>query len=232
MKIDEASAREFATLRRQGITYREIGRRFAVDWRTVKSRIGKVQTVEARTRLDDAFRDVYSGLLREHLSLLVQVAFGILRAVQTQPLFSRPDQDAQLLRERLIEVYLDEALEALGQGLDLDVPPSTSLPDVVGAPARGRMIRRLVSAVEDHEPELGVALDEWVSSWQQFQAQRREFEDQAERLMMQELPEDLTLASSVGRGLAEGLLQAELLDQKMHPVSIEELSGCATRDVV
>ena len=100
VKIAEATVREFVSLQRQGVAYREIGRRYGVDWRTVKARIGKVQSAEDGKRLDIAFRDVYTGLLREHFLLLVQVAFGILRVVETQPLFTRSDEDPDDLFDR------------------------------------------------------------------------------------------------------------------------------------
>ena len=226
VKIAETTVREFVSLHRQGVAYREIGRRFGVDWRTVKARIERAQTGEGRKRLDDVSREVYAGLLREHLTLLVQVAFGVLRVVQTQPLFARSDDDPDALLDRLLELYLGEALQALRpRGVDLDIPPRTSLPDVVGDPVKQRMVRGLMGALEDHEPDLRAAVDDWIKAWKEFQRQRREFGEQAEGLTRDRLSGDARLASSIGRGLAEGCLQADLLGQNMHPPVVEEDRG-------
>ena len=223
MKIAESTVREFVSLHNQGVPYREIGRRFEVDWRTVKARIEKVQSAADGKRFDVAFHDVYAGLLRDHLSLLVQVAFGVLRVVETQPLFTRPDEDPELLLDRLMEVYLDEAIQTLRpRGIDLETSPSTSLPDTVGDPAKKRMIRGLLRALDDHEPELRAAVDDWIKSWKEFQRQRREFGDRASRILTNAISLDPGLALSIGRGLAEGVLQADLLGQKIHTPVIEE----------
>ena len=153
MKIAESTVREFVSLHNQGVPYREIGRRFGVDWRTVKTRIEKMKSAADGRRFDVAFHDVYAGLLRDHLSLLIQVAFGVLRVVETQPLFTRPDQNPELLLDRLMEVYLDEAFQTLPRGVDLETSPSTSLPDTVGDPAKKRMAQGLLRALDDHEPD-------------------------------------------------------------------------------
>ena len=85
------------------LAYREVGRRFGVDWRTVKARIERAKQRQETMRWEAVSRDVYAALLREHLSLLVHVAFGVLSGVRTEPLFARQDQDPEVLLERLPE---------------------------------------------------------------------------------------------------------------------------------
>ena len=222
-KITEEIAREFASLHTRGITYREIGRRFDVDWRTVKARIERAKQGHEMTRWEAVSRDVYAGLLREHLSLLVHVAFGVLSGVKTEPLFARQDQDAEVLLEQLRESTMDEALQVLRRrGVDLDVPQSISLPDIAGVPAKQRMVRRLMGSLADHEPGLKLALDAWGRSWKEFQRLRGQFSDQAEGVVTNSARGEAELASSLGHGLAEGVLQAELLGQTMMLPSIEE----------
>ncbi len=231
-KITEEIAREFAGLHTQGITYREIGRRFGVDWRTVKARIERAKQSQEMTRWEAVSRDVYAGLLREHLSLLVHVAFGVLSGVKTEPLFARQDQGPEVLLERLLESTVDEALQVLRKrGVDPDVPQSISLPDVAGVPAKQRMVKRLMGSLTDHDPGLKLALDAWGRSWKEFQRLRGQFSDQAEGLVTNSGPGEAELASSLGHGLAEGVLQAELLGQTMMLPSVEE-SGSGRCSVV
>lgn len=173
--ITDESVSEFVRLHDRGQSYRSIGEKFGVDWRTVKSHIHNVQVEREQQHWQVVSRQVDGKFLEDHYAMLRHTGLAVLRAVSTQPLFASPDQIAHRLLNSVANYEVSESTLTLleSRGIDLSTIPLTEFPDVFGDPVSERIPLMLRRSLFDHEPPLERLVKEWEDSWDRFQLIRR-----------------------------------------------------------
>ena len=169
-RITEEMTAEFVRLHRLGQSYSSIAQEFRVDPRTVRSRIQRASQGTDRLHWEEVLRQVDARYLVEHYRLLVAVAIRLQQIVRTDPMIAPPGDDPGKLIERLSTIEIGGVDGLLAErGVDMEREVFTSFRDSIGEPARSRLVQRLFDALQEHEPTLQSAMDEWGSSWKTFQ---------------------------------------------------------------
>lgn len=224
-KITDEMVTDFVRLHRQGTSYREIGRRYGVDYRTVGSWIHKAEREQQRGHWEFVSREVDARYLDEHYRLLLRFALGVLDVVQTDPLFARSDEEARGLYDRLMIFHMGRASELLAmRGIDFEDEATSYAPDRYGRSAKQRLCRQLNNSLMEHESELESSIEGWMTDWSQFQQVREECKNVAVGLFKQN---DLAseLSEVFGPDVVEDVLNWALSGADRRVIRIEERDG-------
>ena len=206
-KITDEMILDFLRLRRQGISFREIGRIQGVDPRTVKSRVENAAQEGEREHWEAVSSQLDIRYLEEHHRILTRVSMKLLDIVQTEPMFVRFGDKAEKLLDRMIYA-LSESCEDMLVSRGVELEPSTAantllIPDSMGRDPKERLGMRLWGSLKEHEPELKEGVEVWVKVWDRFQRQRTQLGREAIGLIKEKKPELKDASSSFAQGLAD-----------------------------
>jgi len=219
-KITDEMVGRFVRLHRLGQSYRAIGKQFGVDPRTVQSRVQRATQQREAEHWEAVLRQVDVHYLHEHYRLLVQLAVRLLEVAHTEPMFSS-QADAHRLFEAMIDMGLEGAEELLAaRGVDLESQPTTSVPDSLGLPPKGRLARKLYESLLEHEPDIKAFLGTWNERWAEFQQLRARLAEEAESLFSQQKVAD-EVGSTLAHEVADGALLSALVGQR--PISLSTI---------
>ncbi len=231
-KITEEMTAEFIRLHRLGQSNRAIGQRFGVDPRTVKSRIQRAAQDIEKLHWEDVLRQVDARYLDEHYRVLVAVAIRLQQIVRSDPMFAPPGDDAEKLIKRMVTMEM-EGVDGLlaDRGVDMEREVFTSFRDSIGEPARSRLVRKLIVSLQEHEPTLQIALENWESSWESFQKKRQSLGEQARGLLrIKHL--DGELVDAVAHEVAESVLLFTLHGNAIGEFQVEEVGDGKARGYI
>ncbi len=220
-KMTPEMVSNFVRLHRQGLSFREIGRRFDVDQRTVKARIEKATQDYEIEHWEAVSRQVDVKNLEEHHRMLMSIAMRIVDIALGEPMFTRPDDEVDQRLVRLMSVEIDgvdELIEA--RGAKLTPEAQTSIPDSFSTSTGSRLKERLISCLLEHEPGLEAALNSWKKGWSRFQDTRRKLSDQAKGLLEQGRL-DQGISSVLAPELTESVLLSVILGHEKWMPHIE-----------
>ena len=210
-KITDEMIQEFLRLRRQGISFREIGRIQGVDPRTVKSRVDKAAQEGEREHWEAVSSQLDIRYLEEHHRILTRVSIKLLDIVQTGTMFARCGDKAEGFINRMIYAF-SECCEDMLVSRGAELEPSTAantllIPDSMGRDPKERLGMRLWDSLMEHEPELKEGVEEWMKLWNRFQHRRTQLGRQTRGLVK----EKKTELKEVSSGLAQGLADTAIL---------------------
>jgi hypothetical protein len=218
-QITEEMAGQFARLSRQGQSFRQIGKRFGVDSRTVKSWVEKVEMSREREYWEGVTRQVDVRYLEEHHRLLLYAAEGVMRAVESHP-FS-PVEDCRSLMASQVQLELERAAELLkSRGMDLFFRSAPTDWHTRMYSRRDRIAMKALNGLMEHEPELDVALKRWESLRARFVRHKNSLADRAKNLLeFQGLGEEL--AETVGYAIAKATLASRVSHESAGRLSLD-----------
>ena len=198
---------EFLRLRRQGISFLEIGRIQGVDARTVKSRVDKAAQEGEREHWEAVSGQLDIRYLEEHHRILTRVSIKLLDIVQTEPMFPIYGDKAEKMLDRMIYA-LPESCEDMLVSRGAKLEPTTAantlpIPDSMGRDPKERLGKRLWEALKEHEPELKEGVEEWMNLWNRFQRRRTQLGRETRGLVKEKKTELKELSSGLAQGLAD-----------------------------
>jgi transposase len=169
--IDDELVAQWIQLHQRGTSYRSIGKKFDVDYRTVKSRIRKAGEEKEKVHWEAVSRQVNAKYLDEHYRMLLQIAVAILSAIQTNPVTDNHETDINVLLNTRIPYAVQKSAKLLiERGLE---ERDTDRGEIRDQEAE-RLGRRLLNALLEHEPPLKTAIEAWEKDWIKFQKKRLE----------------------------------------------------------
>jgi hypothetical protein len=223
--ISEDSVTLWVNARRKGESYRNIGRRFGVDPRTVKLWVQRTAEESEKEHWEAVSRQVDAKYLDEHYRMLLQIAAALLDAVHTDPVSAHHKLDARLPLDNSVQSAVQRSAGLLAsRGLDMSStlsqsPSSTGIKDNKSE----RMGRRLFDALMEHEPELERFIQAWQTQWANFQQERLKLIDVAGNLFGQrEISTEM--AKTLKIPVVREALMIKLLDQEPRPSRVDEIS--------
>ena len=210
-KVTQETIAQWVHLHRQGQSYRNIGRHFSVDPRTVKSWIQRVGEEREREHWEAVTRQVDARYLDEHYRMLLRVARAVLDAVESDPISVHHDLSIDSFFNSYIESSLEVSSIVLAEG-SMD-RGSILEQSVLPVEMVRRLSHKLFDSLVEHESQLGMAIEKWKEAWSRFQKLRSELIGAAENLFkIQKVAEKPALAlhlAVVQEALETGLLGEE-----------------------
>ena len=164
-KVDMQQGREFLRLHGQGHSYKNIGKKFSLNNKTVRDWVNKAERYIETQRSNDKGENLADRYVQEHHQLVLAAGRGVHRAVSTQPSLKGQGQEATMLLDHLVSTGLQD----LG-----DLLASRGIHITPGEPGGSRsgdldilesMATRLRGGLFQHMPELGEAVQSWISIW-------------------------------------------------------------------
>lgn len=220
--ISEDSVTLWINARRKGESYRNIGRRFSVDPRTVKLWVQRAAEESEKEHWEAVSRQVDSKYLDEHYRMLLQIAAALLDAVHTDPVSAHHELHTRILLDNSVQSAVQRSAGLLAsRGFDMSSAVSQSSSSTgINDNKPKRMGRRLLDALLEHEPELERFIEAWQTQWANFQQERLKLIKVAEGLFGQaEISTELAKTLKVPVVLEA--LMFRLLDQEPPPSRVD-----------
>ena len=164
-KVDMQQGLEFLRLHNQGRSYKDIGETFSLNNKTVRDWVKKAEGYIETQRSNDKGENLADRYMQEHHQMVLAAGRGVHRAVSTQPSLKGQGQEATVL----LNHHVSTGLQDLG-----DLLASRGIHISPGEPGGSRsgdldilesMATRLRGGLFQHMPELGEAVQSWISIW-------------------------------------------------------------------
>ena len=169
-KVDMQQGLEFLRLHGQGRSYKDIGKTFSLNNKTVRDWVNKAERYIETQRSNDKGENLADRYVQEHHQLVLAAGRGIHRAVSPQPSLKGQGQAATVLLDHQVLTGLQDLGDLLAsRGIHIR-------PGEPGGAWSGdmdileSMATRLCGGLFQHLPELGEAVLSWISSWDDLRA--------------------------------------------------------------
>ena len=207
-KLDDQMVAEFIRLHERGQSYRSIGRKFGVNYRTVKSRIRKAGEEKDQVHWEAVSRQVDTKYLDEHYRMLMQMTSVVTEVVSADPIFTTLEQPSTAFRDMCIQSATQKATKLLAaRGLELTSDRR------IEDPQAKRLGCKLLDSLMDHEQLLKAAIEAWESEWINFQKMRSELAESAKNLFINAKASDI-VAEDIKADIVNEVLRNKLLGEK------------------
>jgi len=224
----DSQMNEIIRLRKEGLSYRAIGRRLDIDWRTVKSRLEFTEEQMRQEHWQNVSLQVDVKNLDQHYTMLTRISLDVLNAVRTQPLFAKIEDGPESLLHRLILFDPTKAIEVLAdRGIETDElsPDSFTKDRIVTTPDKDRLVQKLLNALYEHEPNLRKAVGEWQHSWSRFQRLRKQYIEEAYGLVAQQDGVKGEATDTVVEELVQNILTSELMGDRSSAMAVKQAAN-------
>ena len=207
-KIDDQMVAQWVRLHQQGESYRSIGRKFGVDYRTVKSWIQRAGKEKESEHWETVSQQVDAKYLDEHYRMLMQMTSVVTNMLSQDPMNTTEKQPSPVFLNMCIQSATLKATQFLvARGLDL------TSEHIIDDSQASRLGHRLFDALMEHEPLLKTATEEWESEWINFQKTRLELMKDAKNLFKNAKVAD-AVAEGIKKNITNEVLRHRLLGEE------------------
>ena len=222
-KVDMQQGLEFLRLHNQGSSYIDIGETFSLNNKTVRDWVNKAERYIETQRSNDKGESLASRYVQEHHQMVLAAGRGVHRAVSTQPSLKGQGQEATVLLNHHVSTGLQDRgdlLASRGIHISLGEPGGSRSGDL---DILESMATRLRGGLFQHMPELGEAVQSWISIWDDLRPRLIRLREEVEGALIQKGRATGDEARQIAESAVEIALNSDTGDQTDGTLSDSDL---------